>query len=112
MIVDVDSSIENAWDSLLRFVMGLLKMGMRIEKESIERRKDNEAFTIENTDEAIEIEKQTKENLDVDINSDNINSNNKQDSDQDRLVVSDNESSNVVRTFYVAEADSYGWSPV
>jgi len=102
MIVDVDSFIENAWDSLLRFVMDLLKLGMRIEKENVERENHRDIFPNDNSNEVIEIEKQEKtEKVNIDVNDNN--NNNK------HSINDDNESGgNNIRTFYIAEADSHG----
>lgn len=101
MIVDVDSFIENAWDSLLRFIMDLLKLGMRIEKESVERENHRDIFPNDNSNEVIEIEKQEKtEKVNIDVNDNNNNN---------KHSKNDNESSgNNIRTFYIAEADSHG----
>ena len=41
MILDIDAGVENAWDSLFRFVMDLLKYGMRLERDSQEKECDN-----------------------------------------------------------------------
>ena len=41
MILDIDAGVENAWDSVFRFVMDLLKYGMRLERDSQEKEGNN-----------------------------------------------------------------------
>ena len=50
--MDVDMTVENAWDSLLRFVMDLLKYGMRLQKnaqEQISAAHNNDVEIVSNT---------------------------------------------------------------
>uniref|UniRef100_A0A7M5XFD5 Globin domain-containing protein n=2 Tax=Clytia hemisphaerica TaxID=252671 RepID=A0A7M5XFD5_9CNID len=95
MIMDVDSSVENAWDSLLRFVMDLLKLGMRMEKEAQEKESLNKGY---NTEELLEKAQDGGEALDENENS----------APMPLALINEDDSTSSVRTFHVAEADPDG----
>lgn len=39
--MDIEADVENAWDSLFRFVMDLLKYGLRLERDAQEKQAKN-----------------------------------------------------------------------